>query len=364
MPRRYQKPRVRNKGGYWIAQYRDQEGRKRKSSLGPVACTKKSVAEQKLAEILEPINAHLDRPRRSWGLREFVEQIYLPFYRRKWKRSTATTNEDRVRFHLTHPYGERLVSSFRREELQDFLEQKAAAGLSYSVVSHLRWDLRQIFRMAREEGLIERSPAELLFVPTGAKRSGKQSMSFEQVRLLFSVLELRERLIGGLATLAGMRPGEIFGLTRGKVEHQYAEIEQRVYRGEIGTPKTFRSKRWAALGSLLKSWIEEWLRLTPETGPAGWLFPSEKMTTPLSRDNCWRRGFLPRLAPVGLDWANFQVMRRTHSCLMDELQVDPQTRADQMGHGVDTNQNQYTQASLSRRQRAVEALEERLGLVQ
>jgi integrase len=291
-------------------------------------------------------------------------QIYLPFYRRKWKRSTAMTNEDRIRYHLTNPYGERLVSGFRREELQDFLEQKAAAGLSYSVVAHLRWDLRQVFRMAREESLIERSPAELLFVPYEAKRPGKQTMTFDQVRLFLSVLPLRERVIGGLAVLAGMRPGEIFGLTRGKVEHQYADIEQRVYRGEIGTPKTFRSKRWAAFGSNLKSWIREWLQLTPGTGPDGWLFASEKLTTPLSRDNCWRRGFLPTLQPVGLGWVNFQIMRRTHSCLMDELQVDPQVRADQMGHGVDTNQNQYTQASLSRRQRAVEALEKELGLVQ
>ena len=189
-------------------------------------------------------------------------------------------------------------------------------------------------------------------------------MTFDQVRIFFSVLMLRERVIGGLGILAGMRPGEIFGLTRGKVENQYADIAQRVYRGEIGTPKTFRSKRWAAFGTSLKSWIREWLQLAPDTEPNGWLFPSEKLTTPLSKDNCWRRAILPKLQPVGLGWANFQIMRRTHSCLMDELQVDPQVRADQMGHGVDVNQNQYTQASLSRRQRAVEALEEALGLVQ
>ena len=364
MPRRYQKPRVRNKGGYWIAQYRDLDGRKRKSSLGPVACTKKCVAEQKLAKILEPINARLDTPRRAWAFSEFISQIYLPFYRRKWKDSTTMTNEDRIRHHLTIPFGERLVSSFRREELQDFLEQKAAAGLSYSVVAHLRWDLRQILRMAREEGLIDRSPAELLFVPSEAKRPGRQTMTFDQVRIFFSVLMLRERVIGGFAILAGMRPGEIFGLTRGKVEHQYADIEQRVYRGEIGTPKTFRSKRWAAFGISLKGWIRDWLELAPDTGPDGWLFPSEKMTTPLSKDNCWRRAMLPKLQPVGLGWVNFQIMRRTHSCLMDELEIDPQVRADQMGHGVDVNQNQYTQASLSRRQRAVQALEEALGLVQ
>jgi hypothetical protein len=73
------------------------------------------------------------------------------------------------------------------------------------------------------------------------------------------------------------------------VEHQYADIEQRVYRGEIGTPKTFRSKRWAAFGSNLKSWIREWLQLTPGTGPDGWLFASEKLTTPLSSGSLLRR---------------------------------------------------------------------------
>jgi len=31
-------------------------------------------------------------------------------------------------------------------------------------------------------------------------------------------------------------------------------------------------------------------------------------------------------------------MRRTHSCLLDELGVDAQVRADQMGHSVDVNQ--------------------------
>ncbi len=113
----------------------------------------------------------------------------------------------------------------------------------------------------------------------------------------------------------------------------YVDIERRVYRGEVGAPKAFRSKGWAAFGGILKCWIQEWLQLTPDTGPDGWLFPSEKPKTPLSRDNRWRRDFLPKLRHVGLGWATFKVMRRTHSCLMDELQVDPQVPADQMGRG-------------------------------
>ena len=56
-------------------------------------------------------------------------------------------------------------------------------------------------------------------------------------------------------------------------------------------------------------------------------------------------------------------MRRTHSCLLDELGVDPQVRADQMGHSVDVNQNEYTRASLERRKDAVNALEKALGVM-
>src|ERR1700688_1525497 len=82
----------------------------------------------------------------TWG--EFVNRTYLPFYRRKWKVSTKETNEARIRAHLTPLYETRTLASFRREELQDLLDTKAHAGLSYSLIAHLRWDLRQVLRMA------------------------------------------------------------------------------------------------------------------------------------------------------------------------------------------------------------------------
>lgn len=66
---------------------------------------------------------------------------------------------------------------------------------------------------------------------------------------------------------------------------------------------------------------------------------------------------LPRLAEVGLDWANFLVMRRTHSTLMKELGVDAKLVADQLGHEVDVNINTYTLTSVELRQVAVNRLE-------
>jgi len=361
MRKRYRKPKIKNVGGYWIAQYRDRDGTKRRKSLGPVDKVRKYEAEKKLAMILQPVNS-ASGPSPDIAFGDFVRNIYLPFYKRGWKESTARANEQRIEYHLIPRFGKCELGRLRRDELQQFLDRKATAGLSYSVVAHLRWDLRQILRMAVTDGYIRQNPAELLIIPPEAPRPVHTSMTLDQVRLFFSVLELREKVIGGLAILAGMRPGEIFALTRSRVERDYADIDRRIYRGRIGTPKSPKSHRWAAMGESLSAWIVQWLDLLPDRRPEAWLFPSERIVTPLSKDNCWRRNFLPRLRPVGLEWANFQVMRRTHASLAAELDVDPQVRADQMGHTVDVNQNTYTRSSLERRRQAVNALEKAIGI--
>jgi hypothetical protein len=67
-----------------------------------------------------------------------------------------------------------------------------------------------------------------------------------------------ERLIGKLAVIAGMRPGEIFGLTWGRLGTMFADIRQRVYRGLVDTPKTDQSFRKAALSDGLLAGVEGW----------------------------------------------------------------------------------------------------------
>jgi integrase len=110
----------------------------------------------------------------------------------------------------------------------------------------------------------------------------------------------------------------IFALTWGRLTASYPDIRQRVYRGMIDTRKTDQSLRKAALSEGLLVNIENWRLMTLETRVDAWVFPSERMT-PLSKDNCWRRSMYPRLAKVGLGWANFLVMRRTHATLMKAL---------------------------------------------
>src|SRR5262249_41883008 len=159
-----------------------------------------------------------------------------------------------------------------------------------------------------------------------------------------------------LATLAGMRPGEIFGLTWQHVRADHADIRQRVYRGDIDRPKTTHSMRRAALSDGLLEALAEWKKLCINSQPDAWVFPSER-GTPLSRDNFLQRSLQPRLKEVGLAWVNFQVMRRTHSTLMNNMGIEGKLVADQLGHSLDVNQNVYTQSPVERRKVAVDQLE-------
>ena len=68
--------------------------------------------------------------------------------------------------------GSSVIGSFRVSGAMSFRTcwmRRRRDGLSFSVVDHLRWDMKQIFDMAVAEGQIERNPALLLFTPREAR---------------------------------------------------------------------------------------------------------------------------------------------------------------------------------------------------
>jgi integrase len=363
MRQRHQAGGLRKQRGRWLGTW--WEGGKRKSRvLGLVKDMTKSKAREEVARLVAESNAECEAADKVWHFGEFVEQVFFPYYCRKWKASTRGSTMNRIAIHLVADLNDRELSGLTRDELQDLLDLKAGReALSYSTVAHLRWDLKQVFDMAVAEGHIARNPALLLFTPKDAKRTKRAMMTGAEVQTCFRVLGPRERLIAKLAILAGMRPGEIFALTWGEMTSTYANIRQRVYRGVIDSPKTAQSFRRAALSDGLLREIEDWRKLAPSTAAHAWVFPSERMT-PMAKENVWRRWIGPKLEKAGLGWVNFQVMRRTHASLMSDLGVEGKLVADQLGHSLDVNQNVYTQSAVSKRQTAVNMLENSLNGVQ
>jgi len=363
MRQRHQSGGLRKQRGRWIGMWWV-DGVRKSRVLGLVKELTKSKAREEVGKIVADERSKRPNTERVWHFGEFVEEKFFPYFCRKWKASSAGSTMNRVSIHLVAELRDRELASFNRDELQNLLDQKARKeGLSFSTVDHLRWDLKQVFEMALSEGYILRNPALLLFTPREAAKPERKIMTAEEVQTCFRVLRLRERLIAKLAILAGMRPGEIFALTWGEMQCAYANIRRRVYRGVIDSPKTRQSFRKAALSEGLLLEIEEWRTQAVTTADNAWVFPSERMT-PLAKENVWRRSIAPRLKEAGLEWVNFQVMRRTHASLMNDLGIEGKLVADQLGHSLDVNQNVYTQTAVSKRQAAVNQLESSLNGVQ
>jgi integrase len=340
----------------WIAFWWE-DGRRRGQRLGLCSTMSRPEALAEMAKRLQPINAHAGEIRaRLWTVGDWIREVFLPFSRRKWKLSTTSTTGDRIRKHLVADLGSLEIPSVTRDFLQQYLEQKLTNGLSFSVVDHLRWDLRAIFRLAAQDRLLTHNPAEMLFTPRRVATGPRRVLCPEQIEAILQVLDLREQLILRLALFSGMRPGEILALQWKHVAQDHVEVVHRLYRGQLDRPKSERSQRTVALSSTTCALMERWRQQT-SADPDAWVFPSARTTTPLGRDNTWRRLIAPKLKTIGLDWATFQIMRRTHASLCRQAGIDPKLVADQLGHGLGVNLDVYTVAGLDQRQQAVQTLE-------
>jgi hypothetical protein len=153
---------VRKQRGRWIGMWYA-DGKRQSKVVGSIKDMTKTKAREEVAKIVAEERAKHEA-NRAWKFGEFVEVVYFPYYSRKWKHSTRENNVNRISVHLVTPFADRELKSFRRDELQDLLGLKAK-DLSFSVVDHLRWDMKQIFDMAVAEGQVVRNPALLLFTP-------------------------------------------------------------------------------------------------------------------------------------------------------------------------------------------------------
>ena len=361
--KRFQKgsirPRRQGHTKVWLAQWRD-DGVKRSKVLGPCSEIPKSQAEAILAQILQPINLQVCRQHTAiFRFGEYVEEVFLSASRRKWKESTRSTSEADILRYLVPAFGSKPLQSITRNLMQAFLDEKATQ-LSSSVVGHLRWHLNAIFRMAKSDGMVQFNPAEALFAPAGRCCGEKRVMSGDQVRQAVSALDICARLIFRMAVFDGMRPGEIFAIRLGKIGMNHVRIDHRIYAGKLDTPKGRKGKNTAravALSPGTMSDLAIWRTFLANQAEDTFLFPSETGVTPVRPNNFWKRQIRPRLEPLGLEWVNFQVLRRTNASLSRKANIDDKVAADQRGHGLGVSLEVYAVSDLEQKLEAVTRLE-------
>ncbi len=340
----------------WVASWWE-DGSRRSKVLGLCSKMTKGDAESAMAAILQPINEGTSRgPRPVYTFERFVEDVYLPHGRHGWKESTAGTSEQIIKTHLVPEFRGDLLHTIRRKRLQEFLDRKAR-DLSYSVVAHLRWFLNGIFKLAWSDAHIQSNPAAQLRIPKKCQPGRDvRPLTEEEVMKYVGVFDLREKLIARLAIFEGMRPVEILALRWKSVAGGIIRVEERVYKRVLNTPKNGKTREGAISDGTLEL-LKEWAGLAQDPSPDGFVFPSEKITTPLSLDNLWRRYMFPKLDQIGLGWATFQVLRKTNASLSKKAGVDPKVASDQRGHGLGVSLEVYTSSDLEQKRAALRKLE-------
>jgi site-specific recombinase XerC len=314
---------------------------------------------------LDDIVAVLNRnPAHALGaepVRRFVEQVYIPqkYENGDWRKASGQEAEYLFRRSILPEVGGLRCRDLKAEHLRSVLRKLAASGLSYESVSQVRCAMGDMVKRMVAEEYLTSNIAEGLKTPKAARRSDRSRLrrvTLAEYFRAWTVLDERERLAFDLVTFCGLRESEAYGLKNGDLFEEGAiRVERSWYRGEINPTKT-NETRDVGVGVEIFQRLKDWVSTLPDRGAAGWIFPSERIVTPLLPDNVLRRCIHPRLEPHGLEWINFAVLRRSHSTLHQERGTDPKIIADQQGHGLGVHLAKYVESSVARKRDAVSAL--------
>jgi site-specific recombinase XerD len=362
--RRYQRGSIckSQNGEIWYGKYYPAPGAPQKRvQLGRRSEMNEKQARTALDDMMALLNKNPAHALGAELVRRFVEQVYIPqkYENADWRKATGQEAEYLFRRSILPEIGELRCRELKAEHLRAVLRKLADTELSYESVSKVRFAMGDMVKRMVAEEYLTSNIASGLKTPKTAKRSDRSRLrrvTLAEYLRAWTALDERERLAFDLVTFCGLRESEAYGLKNRDFFQQGAiRVERSWYRGDVNSTKTDQIRE-VGVGSEIFDRLTNWITTLPEGNKEGWVFPSERIVTPLLPDNVLRRCIHPRLEPLGLDWINFAVLRRSHSTLHQEKGTDPKIIADQQGHGLGVHMATYIDSSVARKQEAVTAL--------
>ena len=165
---------------------------------------------------------------------------------------TVEFHEGVVR-HLTNGLGKVALCKLTPEDVDGYLRQEAAAGLSRSYLGRIRAILVQAVSHAEARGMVARNAAALSVMPRAKPSARRRSLTPEEARAFIGAAEnepLRCYIVVGL--MCGLRPGELGGLLWDDVDidgdpptltvsgSMKRRPDATLYRGEVKRSKNGR----------------------------------------------------------------------------------------------------------------------------
>ncbi len=257
-------------------------------------------------------------------------------------------------------FGSARLCDIRNIEVQQFVLRKMDSGLGWACCDHFRNLMAKVFKTARKWGYYSGdNPALDVDLPEKKPVREKHVLTYEQVSRLLEITEEPYRTMLLLAVITGFRVGEILGLRWKSVDFDANEIrvEESLYRGSMGSPKTKGSKRVVPMSKTLRTQLLALCEESADPVKEQFVFHTRN-GKPFSDTNLLHRVLKPTGAKIGAAWLNWHTLRRTHCTLFQDAGGSLRDAQAQLGHSkMSTTLELYTLPIEGRRREIVEKLD-------
>ena len=369
-------------GDWWRLRWRE-------SAIGPDGAEKrirrsavigKAKGEHKLNEkqasriawetILSKVDAHTRTPASMMTLESFVEQRFIPDVVFACKHS-GKLHYQYCLARITKALGTAQLRAITPSVLQDQARRWLAEGLSVQTVTHYRNTLSAIFSHAKRIGHhAGDNPASLVRLPE-MQHARRNALTFEQARVLLTLLESPIREAALLAMTTSMNVAELCGLRwrRVNLTDGWAASDEPIppmsilvaenyYRGTFGSVKTGRRRRIVPIPAAAAELLAGLAKRPQFAGPDDIVLASRN-GTPIDAHNCNNRQFRAAGRQIGAA-VTWHVLRHTCATLAEQVAMTRTDRIALLGHASGSMTDRYTHADVSRMREGVERIAERL----
>ena len=385
-----------DKSGGWIYQYQE-NGKRKTKRFQKKADAKNYIDKQTSSLLIRATPAFSSSPASMTSSSDMTVQAWMETWLETYSRpsvklSTYVSYEQYIRTHINPLLGDRLMSSLRPMDLQNFFNDRAARGnakdekgLSPKTLTNLRNMMHMSFDQAMREGILSRNLVDDVRLPKLPKREMRVLNRKEQERLILSAQLSPEPSAFGVvfAMFTGLRLGEICALkwknvdmekrvvyvdsTRKRLPCFDSSIKTATLVMDLSAPKTEASIRTVPLMNRLfndivqyKDQQEQIMREYPGYNAGGYMFCQENGAP--YEPNSFAALFHRCVKMAAIPYANFHCLRHTFATRSLEQGMDVATLAKIMGHSSPSvTLQKYAHALPDHQQESIEKLDSLYG---
>ncbi|MGC1105471.1 MAG: tyrosine-type recombinase/integrase [Candidatus Acidiferrales bacterium] len=338
--KRYQKGSLRLRGKKWALRWREDvvlaDGTVRRIEKTTVLGTMKEFPTQKLAQraadsVLSRVNRFDYRPVKRATFAEIVA-LWQKEVSSLLKPSTARAMASHLRFHLLPFFGRDPLDEIGPERVQTFIG-KLAKGRSRHTILNVLGTLWSIRKMARRWGYVVNDVRHAdLVIPASRPSRPSRFFTAEQVRSILSFASEPWRTMFALAAMAGLRAGEVLGLSVDDLdfEQRLIFVRRSAWHGRLFSPKSAGSVAAVPmpepLAEMLTNYLASW-----RPNEKRLLFPNRR-GNPYSANKVVQKRLWPILDSLSIPRCGMHAFRHSHASLLVSSGASPKVAQMQLRH--------------------------------